>query len=261
MSKPITICAVSYLNTRPFIHGIHKHLAPESYQLVLQIPSLCAQYFAEGRADIALIPVAALLNYTDINVLPDFCIGANGKVDSVFLFAHVPIKQIECVHLDKHSRTSNGLTKILFQKYWKKDVIYRNNTDFINNNYPRNEAGVIIGDRTFNLSKNFAYQYDLAECWYQYCQLPFCFAVWVYNKNINQEFIVEFKKALELGIFERNLVVTAVAPEFNITLEKVNEYLFHSINYHFDDAKKVALKKYLVLLSEIENLSIPNIFT
>ncbi len=51
------IAAVSYLNTIPFIYGI-EHANNLRAELLLTPPALCAENFAAGKADIALLPAA-----------------------------------------------------------------------------------------------------------------------------------------------------------------------------------------------------------
>ena len=53
------IAAVSYLNTIPFIYGIG-HEGNLRAELLLSPPAVCAKNFAEHKADIALVPAAAV---------------------------------------------------------------------------------------------------------------------------------------------------------------------------------------------------------
>lgn len=57
------ITAVSYLNTKPFIYGIFRSALAEHIELSLDIPSVCAAKLLSGEADLALTPVAIILNY------------------------------------------------------------------------------------------------------------------------------------------------------------------------------------------------------
>ena len=62
------IAAVSYLNTIPFIYGI-EHEGNLRAELLLSPPSLCAKNFAEHKADIALVPAAAVPSLADAQVV------------------------------------------------------------------------------------------------------------------------------------------------------------------------------------------------
>ena len=76
------IAAVSYLNTIPFIYGI-EHEGNLRAELLLSPPSLCAKNFAEHKADIALVPAAAVPSLADAQVVTEYCIGAAGPVRTV----------------------------------------------------------------------------------------------------------------------------------------------------------------------------------
>jgi len=75
---------VSYLNTIPFIYGI-EHEGNLRAELLLSPPSLCAKNFAEHKADIALVPAAAVPSLADAQVVTEYCIGAAGPLRTVGL--------------------------------------------------------------------------------------------------------------------------------------------------------------------------------
>src|SRR2546428_3316192 len=117
----IKISAVSYTNTKPFLYGIEQSgiLTKNIIDLSLDIPADCAEKVIDGRADVGLIPVAALLKLPYYEIISDYCIGANGAVNSVFLFSTKPINEVKTIRLDTESRTSNNLAKLLIINYWK----------------------------------------------------------------------------------------------------------------------------------------------
>src|SRR5438874_890078 len=110
----IRIGAVNYLNTKPLIHDLEE-LAPEA-ELLLDVPSRLADLLAEGRLDVALIPVIEYFRGGSYRIVPDIAIASNGPVLSVTLFSRVPWADIRRVALDAGSRTSAALTQILLRK-------------------------------------------------------------------------------------------------------------------------------------------------
>ena len=87
------IAAVSYLNTIPFIYGI-EHEGNLRAELLLSPPSpLCKKNFAEHKADIALVPAAAVPSLADAQVVTEYCIGAAGPVRTVVLLSNEPIER------------------------------------------------------------------------------------------------------------------------------------------------------------------------
>ena len=117
MASNVRIAAVSYLNTIPFIYGI-RHEGNLRADLLLAPPADCYLNYAEGRADIALMPSAMVPTLKSTSIITDYCIGANGKVRTVELFSNVPIQQVRRIFLDVHSRTSVQLVGYLAANYW-----------------------------------------------------------------------------------------------------------------------------------------------
>ena len=74
-----SIAAVSYLNTIPFIYGI-RHEGNFRADLLLSPPSECTKNYVEGRADLALLPAAAVPSLKSTDVITEYCIGAVGPV-------------------------------------------------------------------------------------------------------------------------------------------------------------------------------------
>ncbi|RYE21766.1 MAG: radical SAM protein, partial [Sphingobacteriaceae bacterium] len=107
MTDKIRISAVSYTNTKPFIYGLQHNSIQNKIDLSLDTPSDCAQKLIDNQADIGLIPVAAVLSLPYWQIVSDYCIGAIGAVNSVFIFSNCPIEEAEEIQLDPESRSSN----------------------------------------------------------------------------------------------------------------------------------------------------------
>ena len=50
-------------------------------------------------------------------IISDYCIGADGEVDTVCVYSNVPILEIESIALDYQSRTSTELLRLLLNEY------------------------------------------------------------------------------------------------------------------------------------------------
>ena len=85
------VSCVSYLNSKPFIYGLENSelLKSGALELSLDIPSRCAQKLISKEAQIGLVPAATLNYLNDYSVISNFCIGAVGAVNSVFLFSNL----------------------------------------------------------------------------------------------------------------------------------------------------------------------------
>lgn len=252
------ICAVSYLNTKPFLYGIENQMIDT--EIILQIPSLCVEHFKNHLSDIALIPVGSLVDFDEVHLVSDYCIGANGKVDSVFLFSQNPIHQLKAIYLDTHSRTSNGLIKILCKYHWNQNIDFLktpSNTDsyqWINENI----GAIVIGDRAIQIKNHYPYVYDLAYEWKSWTGLPFVFAVWAFHfSSAILEKLDLLKNSFCYGLSHIEEVATLWSNAFHTDKENILHYYKNNISYELDNDKKEALKLYLQYLSHIENRNVP----
>jgi chorismate dehydratase len=240
--EKIRISAVSYTNTKPFLYGIQNTPLIDKIDLSLDIPSDCAQKLIDNNVDIGLIPVAAIPNLSEWNIVSDYCIGANGAVNSVFIFSHCPIDDVQTIQLDPQSRTSNNLARVLMKNFWKVQPDLVSNAPNYAMSADPNTAFVQIGDRTFGKKSRFEFAYDLSEQWKKFTGLPFVFAAWIANKSIPQDFVNEFNKSLKFGLDHRGelLKLLPQRPDFDL-----KDYLLHKLDFNFTEDKKKALYLFL----------------
>ena len=235
----IKISAVSYTNTKPFVYGITHSDIINQIDLSLDIPSTCANKLIDNQVDIGLVPVAALLRIPEYHIISEYCIGADGPVNSVFIFSDKPVEEIKNIRLDEQSRTSNNLALVLLKNYWKisPEVVTGEADSFVQ-----------IGDRTFGKVHQYSFAYDLAAEWKNFTGLPFAFAVWASNKKINPEFISGLNSALKFGIDNRELILSQL-PQYNSF--DLQDYLMNRLDFNLDNLKREAIDKFLKLVKEL----------
>lgn len=221
------------------IYGI-THEAPKELResLVLCPPASCADALEDGSADIALVPVAALKNLPDARIITSYCISASSKVETVVLLSDTPLEEVSKIYLDTHSRTSVQLVRILAREKWGIAPI------FIDNIPPRlepHEAMVAIGDKVFELEKNYKIKIDLAQHWQEHTGLPFVFAVWATRKdNIDSRLVDQLDAAIGYGV--RNI---PLAVPWDDQRERNLHYLTHNIEFELSKAKHEAINLFL----------------
>ncbi len=242
--EKLRISAVSYLNTFPFIYGIERSGALKNYYLEIDSPAICGEKLVSGKADIALAPVAILPNLPFYEILTDYCIGCHGAVKSVMLFSDVSLAKIKNIYLDYNSKTSVFLLKLLSKKFWNINPEFIEAPVDYEMNIKGTTAGLVIGDRCFEMNNRYKYQYDLGEEWQKFTGLPFVFACWITVKKLSEEQKNLFNQAILYGMKKKEDFVTELA------LEPVNgvdmeEYLLKNISYEFDKNKKQALDLFL----------------
>lgn len=238
------ITAVSYLNTIPFVYGL-KHADNLQADLLLAPPADCAKNYIEGRADIALLPVAVVPELTNTNIITDYCIGAVGAVRTVVVMSNVPISKVKRLWLDAHSRTSVQLCGYLARNKWhiEPEWLHMQEYDIVGNGR-EDDAYLLIGDKVFGYEGRFAYCYDLALEWREVTKLPFAFAVWVARKGVSYEITDELQRALTFGVEHTWEAVTEskyMGDDNGIT---AYDYLTRNIDFILDEEKHRALKKF-----------------
>ena len=248
----IRISAVKYANTYPFIYGLIESGFEKRVILETDHPADCAAKLINGRVDIGLIPVAALPMLNKYYIISDYCIGANSNVRTVLLLSNSPFDKISKIYLDYRSQSSVNLTKVLARNSWKREFVWVNTSEgFDFKNIGPDEAVVLIGDQCFEFENNFRYKIDLAWEWKEYSGLPFVFACWTANKNLDNEFINEFNKALQLGVNNIDAVVEKFGKTGAITGKTLKTYLMENIDFNFNEEKKAGLKLFLELLRKL----------
>jgi len=238
----VRIAAVSYLNTVPFIYGI-RHAGTDLHaDLLLSPPAGCAEALAEGRADIALIPVAEIPEIPDIEMIGSHCIGACRRVRTVVLMSDTPLHQIKAIRLDPHSRTSVALVRMLAD-HWGIAPAWESLVDFADVKPTPGVGYTLIGDKVFGYEPMFRYKYDLAEAWNEWIRLPMVFAVWVARRGTDPAVIDRLEAALDYGVAH---IPEAVAEDLGERERHVDaatavEYLTDNIQFDLDYLKRVSL--------------------
>lgn len=234
------ISAVSYLNTFPFIYGINNSHLKENIKLTLDYPSICADKLINGEVDIALVPIVVLHENPDFNIISDYCISANGSVDTVCLYSDVCLEEIEEIYLDYQSRTSVELLKILCKEYWNITPKFIPAIEGFENKISGNTAILIIGDRAFSFNQKHQYIYDLSKYWKEYTGLPFVFACWIANKEIDKKFVRDFNNVMQNAIKHIDKVLDSEENDYTYCSD-ARDYLYNKICYILDSDRKRAM--------------------
>lgn len=253
MREPYRISVVSYLNSRPYVaalsaEGIREHIVVSG-----DIPAVCAQKLREGLVDAGLVPAAILPALDDAHIICDYGIAADGVVDSVIVVSNDPLAEIKRIFLDKESRTSVALTRILAEEWWHiepewvPEMTEQNLLDL-----KKGDAAVIIGDRALRHRHQFTYVHDLAGEWKRMTGLPFVFAVWAGNGPPDDACTRLLEKAFkELENIPAQLI-RELQREYPYA--DVQQYLGHRIRYRLGEREKAGLELFLEKLQRTASL-------
>jgi len=240
--------AVSYLNSKPLIHGFEQGRMKDEIDLIIDYPANIAAMLVDDRIDVGLVPVAVIPSLPEHYIISDYCIGCDGEVASVCLFSEVPLDQVETVLLDYQSRTSVALLKVLLKEHWKiSPQLVAAGIDY-EKDISGATAGLVIGDRALQQRSRSAYIYDLGLAWKEMTGLPFVFAAWISNKKIDPAFIGRFNEANAAGFDNLPLVID----ENKTPVYDLLKYYTENIRYRYSGDQQKALQRFM---QEIRSIS------
>jgi len=255
--KKITLGTVPFLNSKPLIYPLEKGLIEHNLKISYFIPSLLSEKLKSREVDIALIPVAELFKNPEYKIFPDISISSFGPVDSVVLLAKKNIEQISSVSIDKRSRSSAALIKIILEKFHllNPDYNYRE----IDEGFLVNvDSGMLIGNAGLH-AKYFPQQgfsvYDLGQLWTEKTGLPFVYAVFAYHEDSEDKIESIRENLLEskmLGIKNIDQIVQEESTKLGLSAEICFNYLTKRIRYNLGGKEIEGIKKFGEYLAEYD---------
>jgi chorismate dehydratase len=249
--RPARLGAVSYLNTRPLVRGLERRT--DLFTLRFDVPSLCAALLHARQVDVGLIPAVEYLR-GEYAIVPDVAIGSDGRVDSVAIFAQVPIEQVRTLALDTSSRTSAALTRILCARHWNIEPVFSPADPDVPTMLASNDAALVIGDKALEIDAASlgATKIDLGETWKAMTGLPFVYAVWAgWPAALDSGQVAALREARALG--ERD--VAEIARETGAgnaaVARQALEYLRDTLKYGLGDREITGLERFHALAVEL----------
>ena len=160
----LRISVVQYLNTSPLVWGFTHGLLAGKYDLSFTVPSQCAEALRAGEVDIAIIPAIEYQRIEDLVILPDLAIASKRRVRSLLLISKVPIapaRELQAgeipegprsIALDRSSRSTQALTKILCARHWRIAPQFQEVAPDLGEMLAANDAALLIGDPALRVS-------------------------------------------------------------------------------------------------------------
>ncbi len=237
----VRVAAISYLNTLPFVYGLKHSSVINQIEMVSCTPSQAASKLINNEIDLGIIPTAVIPENDSLYTITDYCIGAENSVLSVLVCSPLPLNEIKVLYADVDSKTSLLLLKVLLENYWKMQMEIVP-FDYSNTSIEYSKSYLLIGDKAMEYSDKFEFCYDLAFEWNSFSKMPFVFACWTANKELDPVFVSEFNEALKYGV--NNIAGGVRSMNHKFSNKFAFDYLTNNISYIFNKNKKDGLSMF-----------------
>src|SRR6202795_4999444 len=144
--RKLRISIVEYLNTAPLVWGFRNGPLVGKYDLSFTVPSQCAEALRTGAADIAIIPAIEYQRIPNLVVLSDLAIASQNRVRSLLIISKHTIAQVRGIALDRSSRSTQALARMLAAEHWKIDPDCFETEPDLSAMLERADAALLIGD-------------------------------------------------------------------------------------------------------------------
>ncbi len=238
----LRIGAVSFINTKPLVYGLARS---SRIELSFDLPGALADDLRSGRLDAALIPVVEYLRGVGEAVVPGVSIACAGKVKSVRLLSRVPAEEIETVAVDRGSRTSVALLRILLSERFGVLPDFHVFAPEAGAWFERFEAVLVIGDRALQEAPETDHEHDLGQLWNDHTGLPFVFAFWVSrSRDTTDELTTLLQASRDDGLRNVEEVAAEAAASSGFDREMIRTYLEDHLHYDLGPEELKGLKQF-----------------
>lgn len=230
------IGSVPYLNAAPLTFGIEDRIS-------FAPPSQLSRSLIRGDLDVALLSVTEAMHSPGFVLLDGYGICSDGPVLSVFLAHQDPLEEIDEIYLDPASCTSVRLLQVLMADlglspaYKPLPVSYDEAAGFRN--------VLLIGNPAIRfLHSGSSHRIlDLGALWQEQTNLPFVYAAWIANKNVDTRWLNELlNKVAEFGL--QNLpYIHKFHSDFSEAFRR--RYLGQAIQYQIAPEKPLASNSFI----------------
>ena len=277
----LRISIVQYLNTVPLVRGFTHGPLRGKYQLSFTVPSQCAEQLRAGQVDIAIIPAIEVQRIDNLVVLPGLCIASKKSVRSLLLVSKSPIRDVRRIALDRSSRSTQALVRILCEKRWHISPEFFEADPDLPAMLQKADAALIIGDPALRLALNSEshakrdaagdlqilsefggipssplFLYDIVEKWRTLTSLPAVLAVWAARPNaVTPEIIRDFHDSLVFGAQHLHEISAEASHDLNLPSQKIMRYFTENIDYTFDEENLRGLREYFSSAAELGLIS------
>ena len=230
---PLKIGFHDFLNAQPVLVPLRNAADSLGFDLILDTPAALAQRLQTGELDLAMIPSIEFLR-EEYRLLPGVSISSRGPVGTVLLVSRKPLERIQTLALDKRSRTSAALLRILSSKVLPDDIEYSTADPDPKAMLETHDAALIIGDQALQMERRPEWVvHDLSQIWFEQTGKTFVHAVVAVRPEVELqgEVVEAIQKAKVKGFAELEAIVKSQSAKTGIAEERCRDYLEHKIIY------------------------------
>jgi chorismate dehydratase len=280
----LRISVVQYLNTAPLVWGFTHGPLRGKYELSFTVPSQCAEQLRAGVVDVAIIPAIECQRIPGLAILQDMAIASKKEVRSLLIVSKRPIGQVESLALDRSSRSTQALTRILCDGYWRIAPEFTEAVPDLRTMLQQADAALLIGDpalrfaiKTEPHSQRVAnhgsqtvplhpqihgwtcradaaglspdigelFVYDIVEQWCAMTGLPAVLAVWAARRDVaTPDVAADFLQSRDYGLARIKEICSSAATELGLPQSELESYLRQNIDFSLDDENRRGLELY-----------------
>jgi chorismate dehydratase len=249
----LRVAAIDFLNPAPlmwdFEHPPLNTQLAQRYKIDRMLPSECADRLATGRADIGLVPIAALAANPILRIIPGCTIASKKRVRSLLLVhrASQPLAALRSVAADVASRTTLSYARILFHHWGNPNVPFSPAVADLDAMLEQADAAIVIGDPALMALEERANRFertaepliylDLAEEWVSITGVPFVSAVWgiAGNSPFQDEIANDLNQSRIHGHANLDTLVAEWSRRLPLSEQTIRTYLTTNIHYELDE--------------------------
>jgi len=281
--KPLRVAAIDFLNPAPLMWDLeHPPLAAQlapHYELHYTAPAECAANLLAARADLGLIPIAALT--PELAIVPGLTIASLDEVRSIQLIVKLKsgspeqdpdaaLRTVRTIAADTASRSSLAYTHILFRKFLSIEPDFRPAPADPVAMLQSADAALLIGDPALlALESRDAIERQIGPClwidiahqWRTRTGLPWVAAVWAVrpeslgpHSRTAAQLIDDLTQSRDHGQAHIDDLVREWTPRIPLTPAAIHSYLTENIHYHLDPACLETLHLFRRYAAEIDLL-------
>lgn len=276
----VRISIVQYLNTAPLVYGFTNGPLRGKYDLSFTVPSQCAEALRTGAVDVAILPAIECQRIDNLVVLPDMAIASKNEARSLLVIAKKPIEQVGRLALDRSSRSTQALVKILCARQWRIAPEFVEMEPHLAMMLGETDAALLIGDPALRLSietENGAkrqsdgsftcrpespglrlagdkelHVYDVVQQWRRMTGLPAVLAIWAARREAaTPELIADFLASRDYGVARITEISIAAERDLRLPRARLENYLRGNIDFSLDEDNRRGLELYFKCSAEL----------